>query len=130
MGISVTAVYAALIGLLAIALGLRVVMLRRRHRVGVGSGGNKDLSLAIRAHANLLEQAPMALLLLLLLELSGERAGLVHALGALLVVARIIHAWGLSHREGTSFGRFYGTAVTWGVVIIASGILLTRPFLG
>ncbi|NNF51501.1 MAG: MAPEG family protein [Gammaproteobacteria bacterium] len=129
MGISVTALYAALTGLLAIALGLRVVVLRRRHGVGVGSGGHNDLSLAIRAHGNLLEQAPIALLLLLLLELSGARSGFLHAIGGLFVVARLLHAWGLSGKPGYSFGRFYGTAITWGMVIVTSVALLVKLFI-
>lgn len=129
MSISVTALFAALIGLLTIGLGLRVVMLRRRFGVGVGDGGEKALTLAIRAHGNLLEQAPIALLLLLLLELSGARSVLLYALGALLFVGRLLHAWGLSHKSGKSFGRFYGTAMTWLMMIITSALLLLRPLI-
>lgn len=129
MSISVTALFAALIGLLTIGLGLRVVMLRRRFGVGVGDGGEKALTLAIRAHGNLLEQAPIALLLLLLLELSGARSVLLYALGALLFVGRLLHAWGLSHKSGKSFGRFYGTAMTWLMMIITSALLLLKPLI-
>lgn len=127
---SMTALCAAVIGLLTIALGLRVVMLRRRLHVGVGDGGHEELTLAIRAHGNLLEQAPLALLLLLLLELSGARAQLLAVLGGMLLVGRLLHAWGLSHKSGKSFGRFYGTSITWLMMIITSVLLLGKPLIG
>jgi len=52
-----------------------------------------------------------------LAELSGLPAVAVHASGILLVTSRVLHAWGLSHSPGRTFGRFYGTAGTWLVII-------------
>lgn len=126
MSISITALFAALIGLLTIALGGRVVVLRRRFGVGVGDGGHKALTLAVRAHANLLEQAPLALLLLLLLELSGARSVLLFVLGGMLLLGRLLHAWGLSQKMGYSAGRFYGTALTWAMMIATIAALLLK----
>ena len=60
----VSALYAALVAILAVLLGLRVVALRQRHRVGIGDGGQPPLARAIRVHGNLVETAPLALLLL------------------------------------------------------------------
>ncbi len=130
MGIPVTALYAALLGLLAIGLAARVVILRRRLRVGVGDGGHETMALAIRAHANLVEYAPLALLLLLVLEFSGARDALLHALGVALLAGRLLHAWGLSHKTGISFGRFYGTALTWAMIVVAAGGLLLKSLMG
>lgn len=130
MSISITALYAALIGILSLSLAARVSVLRRRLHVGVGDGGHQQLALAIRVHANLLEYAPMALLLLLLLELAGARAMLLHALGAALLLGRLLHAWGLSHSSGVSFGRFYGTALTWLMMIACIAALLVKPLIG
>lgn len=126
MSISITGLYTALTALLAIFLSLRIVFLRRRLQVGVGDGGHSELTLAIRAHANLLEYAPLALLLILLLEISGARSGLLHLLGGLLLLGRLMHAWGLSQHAGKSFGRFYGTALTWGVMLATSVLLLLK----
>ncbi len=130
MSIAITATCAALLALLTIVLGGRVVILRRRYGVGVGDGGHKELMLAIRAHGNLLEQAPLALVLLLLLELAGASTNLLLLLAGLLVLGRLLHAWGLSHKQGISFGRFYGTAMTWGMMLITSIALLAKPFIG
>lgn len=126
--VPITALYASLFGLLLIALSLRVVAQRRASNVGLGDQGVEPLSLAIRAQANLVEYVPMTLILLLLLELNGGREWVLHALGSALLVARLLHAWGLSHSQGVSFGRFYGTLVTWLVLVSAAVLNIASLF--
>ncbi len=127
MSFFATDLYAALVALLAIGLAARVVVLRRRLRVGLGSGEEKALERAIRAHGNLVEYAPLALVLLLILETGEAPNLLLHGLGITLLIGRLLHAWGLSRRGGISFGRFYGTALTWIVIIVSSALLLVGP---
>ncbi len=127
--LSLTGVYAALIALLAIGLAGRVVVLRRRLRIGLGSGGEAALERAIRAHGNLVEYAPLALLLMFIIESAGGSRPLLHGLGLALLAGRLLHAWGLSGHAGVSFGRFYGTALTW-LMIAVSALSLLRPLLG
>ena len=79
---------------------------------------------AIRAHANAVEYLPIALLLLLILELDQTRAWLLNLFGIVLIVGRILHAIGLSSTAGTSFGRFAGTALTMLVIILMALLLL------
>ncbi|MGZ5049604.1 MAG: MAPEG family protein [Methylobacter sp.] len=95
----ITSVYAALAALFIVKLSLSVIKLRRQHRVSVGDGGIEALQLAIRAHANALEYMPMALLLLLLLELNDAPKMLVHLGGSALLAGRILHALGLSAKD-------------------------------
>lgn len=130
MQISPTGLYAALLALLAIALAYRVVGLRRNLRVGLGTGGHQELERAIRAHGNHMEYSPLALVLMLILETTGASYGLLHGLGVALLTGRLLHAWGLSSAGGISFGRFYGTALTWLSIIAAALLLLARPFIG
>ncbi len=125
----VTGFYAALLALLALILAWRVVMRRRAAQIGIGNGGDQDLAQRRRAHGNLLEYAPLALLLLLMLELDHTAVWLLHLLGIVLVVARVLHAWGLSHSVGTSFGRFAGTALTWLVMLAMIVLLLWNQLL-
>lgn len=127
MSFFATGLYAALLALLAIGLASRVVVLRRRLRVGLGSGEEKALERAIRAHGNLVEYAPLALVLLLILETGNAPTLLLHGLGITLLIGRLLHAWGLSRRGGVSFGRFYGTALTWVVILVAAATLLVGP---
>ena len=115
-----TTLYAAVVGGLVIALGLHVIALRRRHGVSLGDGDRSDLRNAIRAHGNLVEYAPIALILLAGLELAQAPAWLVHTLGATLVVGRILHA--LSMTRGGPAGRTIGTTLTYtvlGLLVVA-----------
>jgi uncharacterized membrane protein YecN with MAPEG domain len=124
----VTSIYAALGALLVIVLALRVVMQRRKGAIGLGDGGDRDLQQCIRVHANAIENLPLALLMLLLLELRGIPAPWLHGLGAALILARILHAWGFSRRKGVSFGRFAGTLGTWLVMLAMAAMLLVHAF--
>ena len=74
---AVSATVAALIGLLAVFLTFRVIALRVRFKVNAGDGGHAALAQAIRAHANLLELAPLALLLLAFAEWSIAWRGVI-----------------------------------------------------
>jgi uncharacterized membrane protein YecN with MAPEG domain len=109
--------YAGLCGLLLIALSGQVVLARRRYRVSLGVGTEAGMQQAARVQANFSEYVPLAVVLLVLSELSGLPAAMVHVAGIALLASRVLHAWGLSHSPGRSFGRFYGTAGTWLVVL-------------
>ncbi len=116
MLLPVTGLYAALLGLLVIVLLLRIVAKRWRFRIGVGDGGEKSLLLAIRAHGNAIETIPIALILLAALELNQGSALTLHIFGAGLLLARLLHAFGLSRSGKTSPGRFLGTVLTVTVI--------------
>lgn len=122
---AITSLYAGLLGLLLLALSLGVSRQRLRHKVSHGDGGVPELISAIRAHANFTEYVPLSLLLILLLELSGHHAWLIHGLGAALFISRILHAQGMSGRKGPpSFGRKYGTVLAWLVLLVSAVLLL------
>ncbi|MGD9388521.1 MAG: MAPEG family protein [Gammaproteobacteria bacterium] len=122
MNPAITALYAGLLGLLYLALCWQVVDHRRKGRVGLGTGGNPDLERAIRVHGNFAEYVPLFLVLLLLAELGGAAAWMLHALGAVFLVSRIGHAYGLSRSSGTTRGRFFGTLFTW-IALLAAAVL-------
>ena len=130
MPYSITLLYAGLAGLLLLALSFQVVGLRRKHQVGLGTGDQPALERAVRVHANFCEYAPIALLLLLVLELSTALpALLLHVLGVMLIAGRVLHAVGLSRSAGTSRGRFVGTLLTW-LMILISALLAAGVALG
>lgn len=111
--------YASLLGLLLIYLSLRVVRQRKSDKVDIGSGEGM-LKRYVRAQANFTEYVPIALILLVLLAYSGAANWLLHILGSLLVIARLLHAFGFVNQIGVSFGRVAGTALTWGVIVISA----------
>jgi uncharacterized membrane protein YecN with MAPEG domain len=112
--------YAGLLGLLLVALSAQVVLARRRFRVGLGTGSEEGLQQAIRVQANFVEYVPFAVILLVLAELTGLPLPALHGAGVLLVASRILHAIGLTQSPGRSFGRFYGTAGTWLMIVALS----------
>jgi hypothetical protein len=123
----VTALYGAPLAVLAVGLGAWIVTLRVRLGVGIGDGGHRSLARAIRAHANLLETAPIAILLLLLAELTGAVGhGALHAAGGLLLAGRLLHALGLLRSSGASPPRFLGMLATWSTTLGLAAALLYR----
>ena len=114
---TVTLLFAALHVLMLLALLVPISRHRHRHRIGLGDGGDPALQRKIRVHANFIEYVPLALLMLALLELGGVRQPLLWLFGTVLLLSRVMHAIGFSGRPGYSFGRFWGTAITWGVLL-------------
>lgn len=119
--------YIALLTLLVLLLAMRVMWLRNTRRVGLGTGGDPDLTRAIRVHANAVEYVPLALLMLVALAFEQTRNTWLHVFGITLVVARVLHAFGLSAYAGRSFGRVLGAGLTL-LVMLAMAILLIVRF--
>ena len=119
----VTPTYAGVLALLLFVLSLRVVALRG-HGASLGDGGNPMLLRRIRAHGNFTEYVPFILLMMGILELSHFSTYLLHALGITLVVARLLHGYALSFTDKFKFGRFWGTALTFGLVLVCGGLCL------
>ncbi len=108
----ITGLYAALLAILVIILTFAVIRQRRTLLVGIGDGGHDALARAMRAHGNAVETIPLTLVLLAVLESQQASPSSLHIFGGLLLTGRILHAWGLSHHAGRSFGRFYGMVLT------------------
>jgi uncharacterized membrane protein YecN with MAPEG domain len=120
----VVPLYAAILGLLFVALSVRTIRVRRRFRVGVGDGGNPALLRAMRVHSNFAEYVPIALILLALVEMGGASPLMIHGLGACLVAGRVSHAFGVSHDKENYRFRVAGMALTFFVLVAASITLL------
>ena len=104
------------LALIFLWLSLRVIRYRRAERIPLGSGGNAALERAVRAHANFAEFVPFAVLLLLLAEWGGAWPWLLHALGALLVAARLSHGIGIVQEPEDFRLRVFGMMGTFGVI--------------
>jgi len=128
MVLPVTSFYAALGALLLVGLAVRISALRRRHQVGVGHGEQPDLTRAVRVHGNAAEHIPIGLILLALLEIQGASFMALHLVGAVFLIARVLHAWGLGQSAGVTSQRTWGTLLTWVVLAGMAGWLLVRSF--
>ena len=128
-GFQMTLLYAALTGLLFLVLAVRVSMERGRAKVDHGTnGGDERFQRAVRAQVNLAEYVAPILIMLLLLEMSGTVAGwVIHVLGAGWIIARILHAWGLS--TAIQAGRIAGSASTY-LILLVLGLLTLYAAIG
>ena len=124
----ITGLYAALMTLLVVFLAVRVVLFRRSAKVGLGDGNNPDLLQCIRVHANAVEYVPLYLLLMLILELNQTLPTLIHVFGIVLIVARLLHAWGVSRHSGISPGRALGAGLTVLGMVLMAVLLLWQFF--
>ena len=119
-------VCAGLLGLLAVALALNVGLMRGRKRINLGDGGDAEMQAAVRAHGNLVEFAPLTLLMIYMAsDFYGFR--MVASLSVVLLVARVLHAGGMLGLIPK--GRLLGTLGSTAVLGIAS-ILLAIAGLG
>ena len=128
MAVTITPTYVALIALIMAALGIAASMGRGTHATALGDGGNAVLGLKLRRFGNLSEWAAMALLVLLMLELSGITAWWLHAYGIVLVALRLLHPFVLfASMEAPMWqkaGRFIAAAGTAMLIIAGSLVLL------
>src|SRR5437868_14913617 len=107
MPMFVTPFYAGLLTLWFVLLSVRVVNLRRR---GIQFADHDDIEVnrVVRAQGNFAEYVPLALLLMGFLEATRYSIYLLHALGVMLVLARLLHGVALSFGWSPRFGRNAG----------------------
>lgn len=97
--------------------GLTALVIAQRIRSGIDflDGGDATLLHRIRAHANFSETVPMALVLMLLLELAGVAGVWLVLMGTTLLLGRLLHAAALLGVVGRG-GRTAGMALTVAVL--------------
>ena len=122
-----TAWFAALHGLVLLALSCYISYLRITKRVSLGDGGDKYLNKIIRAHANLCEFAPILLIMSLLLELKTGSTTLVLVTGAMFTAGRMMHAVGIPQR-GVSRLRQFGALLNY-IALLVLPIALIVSFI-
>jgi uncharacterized membrane protein YecN with MAPEG domain len=120
-------VCAGLLGVLAAILTLHVGRMRGQKKIFLGDGGDPQMTAAIRAHGNLLELTPLALLLLWMMHgPTGHR--LADILAIVLVVARFLHAGGML--GFVPYGRPTGAIATTAVMAVAGVTLIVAGLRG
>jgi hypothetical protein len=119
--VAVFFICAGLIGVLAVLLTLNVGRMRTKKKISLGNGGDPEMIAAIRAHANLIEFAPLCLLIIWLLHRpSGERT--IAVMGVILLVSRLLHAGGML--GVIPMGRTIGAVGTTVLLAVASIMLV------
>lgn len=126
---NVSMIVAGVLGIMLLFLSGYVVLGRVKLRIDLGDGGNEQMRQRIRAQANFTEYVPLALLLLILVDVGKIGPGwLPAAMGVTLIVARLWHAQGLLSSPGTSTGRFMGANLTALVIIVGAVATIGKGF--
>jgi uncharacterized protein len=144
INLSITPIYAAILTIVFVVLSLRVIRLRRKLKIGLGMGSaaalvSKDpehgarhhetFLRAVRVHSNFAEYVPLGLILLLLLELCGAPLWRLHAVGIMLLLSRLSHAYGVSRVNEVFKYRVAGMALMFtGLLSSAIFLILTQVF--
>lgn len=123
---TITLLYAGLLVLLGVLLANYVLYVRLRAR----ALPKWQPQAAERVQANFVENVPLALIVLYLLEVSGAGAQIVHGCGITLVLLRLLHAWGLARYEGANYPRLIGAQGTFLLLSIMGMLGVTGFFAG
>ena len=116
----ITLLYASLLTIFAVLLALKTGITRGKTNTMLGNGDSSELLQSTRAHGNLIENAPFAIVLLGLLEMQSVADWKLHILGSLFFLFRILHAYGISiSRESTPY-RLVGALGTYVILMSMS----------
>ena len=124
--VTITPLYAGLLGILLLVLSGRVIAAVRAKGIGLGDGGTGDYQAIVRSQGNFIEYVPMILILIGFAEAGGASDTWIHGLGGTLVVARILHPIGMSPDPKPNPFRFIGTVATLLVLLISSILVLSQ----
>jgi uncharacterized protein len=118
-------VCAGLLGLLVVVLTVNVGIIRGRKKINLGDGGDPEMIAAIRAHANLIEFAPLCLLLIYVAsDFYGYWPTAIMSL--VLLLSRVLHAGGML--DLIPLGRTMGAAGTTLLLAAASALIIYSGF--
>jgi uncharacterized membrane protein YecN with MAPEG domain len=120
------------IGLLILMmLGLKMYVGARRGQMKLPSGEtNPEFNRATRVQLNAVEDVPVLMVGIAALAMLGMPAWYIHMCGLVLLVSRVLHAYGLAGSGGFSIGRAVGTMGTLLVFLAIAGALLVHAFSG
>ena len=121
--------YAAILVLMFVLLSIRVIQMRASAKIGIGTGNDPAMERRIRVHGNFAEYVPLALLLLAFMEMQQQSRYLIHVLCIVLIVARIVHAIGVTPVQENFPMRVGSVLTTFAVLVIASLALLIHVLL-
>lgn len=101
-------------------LAIRVIRLRASKRVIHHDGGDEMLQRRMRAQANFIENVPLTLIVIAAIELTGRGAAWLAIVGAVFMLARLAHAFGMDLGRANA-ARAGGMLVTF---LIQAGLAI------
>ncbi|BDU39820.1 MAPEG family protein [Vibrio nigripulchritudo] len=120
----ITGIYLSILTFVYITLSARTITARKQTKIAVGAGESKKLLRASRAHANFAEYVPLTIILLFAIEYLDGNGYFLHIAGALLVLGRVVHAYGISQLKEQLNFRVFGMLCTFICMALSSCYLL------
>lgn len=120
MLLPITTMLAAVLALMMVWLSFATIAQRVKTDTSIGEGTSPELFKAIRAHGNLIENAPIAVIVIGLLEFQNAPTLLVQILAGAFIVARLMHPIGIRMDKAPNAPRIIGTMGTQLVLIVGA----------
>ncbi len=120
MTLPVTGLTAAICALLLIYTLFQVISERLRTETSFGAGEDEKMKMARGTHANLAENAPIAIIMLAVLELSSAHHMALTGLAALFLLSRVVHVFGMKQHQQGKTPKFRQIGVLGSVLSIVA----------
>lgn len=124
----ITMLYAGIVTFIVVILQINVIRQRASGSISLGDGGNKTLERAGRAHGNAIENVPLTLIMMGIIEMAGAPEMAVEVFGAGLVAARILHAIGIQREPDSNIIRLVGAALNMLILLGTASYALYFAF--
>lgn len=126
MTLPITALTAAICAIMLLITAIDTVRQRLKSRVAFGDGGHANVVSASRSHGNLAEHAPLAVIMIGMLEMSRADHWVLTGVACLFLFARAMHIVGLYAPMSTKppVPRQIGVVGTWASYAILIGWIL------
>jgi len=125
---TIAAALAILMFVLALLVSLRRVSLGKEQgdiaKYPIDDGNDEQLKRRIGAFSNLIEYAPMCLIMLALLETGEASSILIWSLGVSFAAGRVLHAIGMLTNPHFPLPRIIGMFATYAVLLVPVGWLV------
>ncbi|GFE51838.1 hypothetical protein So717_35910 [Roseobacter cerasinus] len=119
----ITLAVMAVLVLMSIPMAISVGVRRAKTGILLLHGEDEDLLRLMRAHGNFIEYVPLAILALAGAEIGGAPTWLVAVCGGVLLLARVIHFFGL-RAAADSKGRPIGAGLTNATMLVLALAIL------
>lgn len=110
---SITIFYTSILVIIFLILSALAITARVKSGINLGlSSDHDDLTKKVRAHGNFAEYIPLALLMLVLAEVSKFPSVALHIYGVALIVGRLFHVFGIYSGKTKIPYRVIGMSIT------------------
>jgi uncharacterized protein len=123
MTLEITSLFAGFLTLMMVPLSLQVSLRRAGLKAVFGDADDETLRRRVRAHGNFVEYVPGGLIALALVEWNAAPPLFVWTLGTALIVARMLHSYGMLYTSTPTF-RAAGMLLQHAMFLAAGGWLV------